>query len=175
MEKPSADTKSTSRVPPTLFAQPVHGRMRKGLYVAYNMSTSFTHKAVLDIGDVCNLAKETNNPSTDRILIHMSSDNGVEALPFADYKGDWWWSNKIYDIEEAKNRIKEYALNPQWREYHPTNNNCEHFANYVAYGRRYTSTVSTLHQSIYVIAIIGPIVAAMNFYEWVSNLGKQQS
>ena len=94
-----------------------------------NVNLPVEHYAIMDVGNRFGL--EEVDPSQP-VIIHQTPAN-VRIEPTAVRGEQWTIVERIVDVAEAKKRF-EAALNKP--DYNLADNNCEHFARFVANGKR---------------------------------------
>lgn len=88
-----------------------------------------THYGVIDIG---NLFRNTSVKENFPVVYHKSPQSGL-IVEYINRDETWTFKHPITDLEGARERLNEAAKNPAYRLF---GDNCEHFANYVAWNRK---------------------------------------
>ncbi|HEY9032115.1 MAG TPA: hypothetical protein VIM93_12195 [Kangiella sp.] len=111
--------------------------LEDGLYLIEQSSDKngipIKHYGVLDVG---NILQHPAIDGTHPIVVHQTPPN-IRA-DFLGNTGTWSVLGKVTDLSGAIERVKEAIKNPAYDLF---GNNCEHFARFVAMGRRYSSQV----------------------------------
>ena len=106
-----------------------------GLYVikqkAVKNGIAIDHYGLLDIG---NILEHENIDGKHPIVIHQTPPS--IRLNWLKDTGMWEIVGKVIDLSGAKERLKEAIKTPG---YDLLGNNCEHFARFVAFNKKYSS------------------------------------
>jgi hypothetical protein len=94
------------------------------------------HHAILDVG---NCLRYRDVYPTSPIIIHQTPPS-IRREPFVS-TGDWRMVMKIEDVLIARRRLLAVCSKPLYRV---IDNNCEHFARYVATGKRESHQVQAV-------------------------------
>lgn len=108
-----------------------------GLYLIKQKSTNkpgVEHYGILDIGNISNIPTSNSDP----IVIHQTPPH----IKFVSLSGTGKWHvlGKITDEKIALSRIREAYKNPAYDLF---GHNCEHFARFVALGKRESTQLQT--------------------------------
>lgn len=127
-----------------------HNIRKAGLYLMIQKTQMkgvlVDHYSILDIGNRMNLP----NAGWQPLVIHQTPPQ-IRLDRLAD-TGDWKVLGKITDESDAISRIRKAIENTSYDLF---GNNCEHFARYVATGRRESTQ---LQAWAFIASLIGIIV-----------------
>lgn len=132
-----------------------HRIRRAGLYLMIQKTQMkgvlVDHYGILDVGNRMNLSKAGWQP----LVIHQTPPQ-IRLDQLAD-TGDWKVLGKITDETDAISRINRAIENSAYDLF---GNNCEHFARYVATGRRESTQLQALGLVAGLLAIV--VILAMS-------------
>lgn len=118
------------------------------LVVQHSPEKGVDHYGILDIGN--NLRYPD---ALEPVVVHQSPP--VIRADWLSATGAWGIAGRIVDTAGALLRLRAALSNPS---YDLLGNNCEHFARYVAYGKRESGQVQ---QALVVVGVIGLLVIAI--------------
>lgn len=132
-----------------------------GLYLAKQAGAvvkgyPVTHYGIIDIGNVLEC------PQIDKItptVVHQTPPQ--VKLEYVSSKRPWEIIDRITDIVEAKKRIEKAVKNPKYDLFE---NNCEHFANYVAKANKSSGQIV-----IGAVATLGTITLLITSCIWLAK------
>ena len=126
-------------------------RLTRGLYLITQKCANkgLDHYAILDVGN--RFGYRDVNPRCP-VIFHQTPPHPRRELAIGT--GSWQILTKILDESHAWDRLNEACTNPH---YNALNNNCEHFARYVATGTRESHQVQVVGV---LAAIVGLVLAA---------------
>lgn len=124
--------------------------LQDGLYlvVQHSPEKGVDHYGVLDVGN--NLRYLT---AIEPVVVHQSPP-AIRA-DWLSATGAWQVADRIVDTAAALVRLRAALENPS---YDVLGNNCEHFARYVAYGKRESGQVQG---AVVVVGLIGLLIFAI--------------
>ncbi len=132
-----------------------HNIRKAGLYLLMQKTQMkgvlVDHYGILDIGNRMNLP----NAGWQPLVIHQTPPQ-IRLDRLAD-TGDWKVLGQITDETDAISRINKAIEN---NAYDLFGNNCEHFARYVATGRRESTQLQALGLGVGLLAIV--VILAMS-------------
>ena len=110
-----------------------YGDIDDGLYlmVSKSMDGKIIHYGILDVG---NVLQYPNSNGSHPIVYHQTPPR-IQIQWLQDTGDGWVIIGQVTDIQYAKHRLLLALQNP---EYEVFGNNCEHFARFVAGGKKYS-------------------------------------
>ncbi len=120
-----------------------------GLYLVKQKSSEkgVDHYGVLDIGNRLNHPQANGiNP----VIVHQSPPS-IKIEWFEEIGGDWGILGVIIDEGMAKERMNKLMENPQYDLF---GHNCEHFARFVATGKRESTQLQTVGTVLGLAALV---------------------
>ncbi len=138
-----------------------YNNIDNGLYLAKQPGAivkgyPVTHFGIIDIGNVLESPQVEKDSPT---VVHQTPPE--VRFEYVSDKQPWEITDRITDIDEAKKRIEKAVEEP---EYDLFENNCEHFANFVAKGNKSSGQIV-----IGTVATLGAIALLITSCIWLAK------